>query len=179
MSESGPPCDVANARHQCAWFAKADPSAPKILVGWHRERVQIRHHCGAMFRLMTHAANGIIQVFAVFALNILYMTARTIALENCLPINLGGLNAFGAFFIGHGRRWRWRQNVYAQVKNLAALVGGDGDGFEQYAALARKVDRRNDLPVGAGRNEPTVWKAVPPWCNCTNPWRRESSPAAA
>src|SRR5579859_4233641 len=72
--------------HERASFAGTDPRLPEIHVRWYRKLVQIRHHGRAIGGIMADAADRIIQVFTIFALNILCMTGGTVTLENCLTI---------------------------------------------------------------------------------------------
>src|ERR1017187_8491967 len=45
--------------HERARFALGGPCAPKFIVGWRFEVVQIRHYGGALLRLVTDGANRI------------------------------------------------------------------------------------------------------------------------
>lgn len=72
----------AKRGHERAGFAVRDPRLPELIVGRHFERVQIRHHCGAMLDFVTNHAVGLIKRLAIFSFAAFDVTRRAVVMKN-------------------------------------------------------------------------------------------------
>lgn len=133
----------AEPRHQGAGFPRGDPLFPIGLVGGMIERMEVGDHGGAVFGFVADGAGGGEEFLAGFsARGISVAMGASVVLEDFLAIHHGDLLVSKALHLPI-----FGQHELDGEQLWVAAAEVNGDGLEDGAGLAGKVDGDIDLAI--------------------------------